>query len=219
MSVRVVHGAIDGRWEMVGKTLREVRGLLNDIYNLHPALIAWVNGIRCDDATVLQEGDNLEFGRVSGEKGGVQDFWTESEVRQLYGDDGFRRMTEVGLTPAMQLVFTGHEVAAFGRSLGSNESTLTPIPISVDVEAETLEYKGQSYHCERTEALVLKSLIRAGGEIRSTSDIKREFPEEIWEERLDLTIKRKLIPHVSGVGRLIESVSKRGYRLRVEPTE
>nr|ADY58598.1 hypothetical protein Plabr_0977 [Rubinisphaera brasiliensis DSM 5305] len=67
--------------------------------------------------------------------------------------------------------------------------------------------------------LVLKCLIDARGEVRSTGDIKREFPDEPWEERLDLTIKRKLIPHRSGVGGHVKPVFKRGYRLCFDSCE
>lgn len=46
MSVRVVHGANDGRWEMVRKTISELGRLLDELYNLHPALTASINGVR-----------------------------------------------------------------------------------------------------------------------------------------------------------------------------
>ncbi len=42
-----------------------------------------------------------------------------------------------------------------------------------------------------------------------------EYPQYVHDERLDVTIKRRLRRHGSGVGRYIVS-DKRGYRL-VEP--
>ncbi|WP_013627337.1 hypothetical protein [Rubinisphaera brasiliensis] len=153
MPVRIVNGANDGHRPFAGLTIGEIRRRMKDVYNLFPTLIAWVNGNTCDDATILRDGDHLEFGQAVGRKVGIPDFVSENEVRQLYGDDGFRRMTEVGLTPTMQLVFTGHEVAAFGRSLGSGEPTLNAIPVSVDVESESVTFNGTTYECDRSIAL------------------------------------------------------------------
>ncbi|MEZ5943925.1 MAG: hypothetical protein R3C18_21215 [Planctomycetaceae bacterium] len=219
MSVRIVNGANGCNWPLAGMTIGEVRTRLKDVCTVHHTHSSWVNGRSCNDVTVLRDGDHLEFGQAVGRKGGVSDFVSESEVRQLYGDDGFMRMTEAGLTPTTQLVFTGHDVAAFGRSLGSGEPTLNAIPVSVDVEAETVTFNDTKHECDRSIALVLKCLIDARGEIRSTSEIKRAFPVEPWEKRLDLTIQRKLIPHHSGIGNLVESVKKRGYRFRIEACE
>ncbi len=219
MPVRVVHGANEGHWSLAGRTIAEARSLLKDICNLSADLLAWVNGIACGDSTILQEGDNLEFGKEFGQKGGIQDFVSESEVRQMYGDDGFERLKDAGLKASMQPVYSGLEVMGFGRSLNNDAPPARPIPLSVDVKSETVIFNGTTYNCDRSIALVLKCLIDARGEIRSTGDIKRASPDEPWEERLDLTIQRKLIPHHSGVGSLIEPVSKRGYRLRIEAFE
>lgn len=219
MPIRVVHGANEGHWSLSGKTIAEARSLLTDICNLTPDLSGWVNGIACDGSTVLRNGDNLEFGKDFGKKGGIPDFVSETEVRQMYGDDGFQLLKNAGLKSSMQPVFSGLEVMGFGRSLNNDAVPLKRLPTSVDVEAETVTFNDTTYDCDRSIALVLKCLIDARGEIRSTGDIKRAFPDEPWEERLDLTIKRKLLEHQSGVGQFVESVSKRGYRFRIEACE
>ena len=64
-----------------------------------------------------------------------------------------------------------------------------------------------------------KGHCHAKGEIRSTGDMRRAYPNEPWEKRLDQTIKRKLLKHCSGVGDVIESVDKKGYRLKLSRRE
>jgi len=219
MSVKIVNGANGGNWPLAGMTIGEVRTRLKDVFTVHYTHSSWVNGRSCNDATILRDGDNLEFGQAVGSKGGIPDFVSESEIRQLYGDVGFDRLMNAGLKSSMQPVFSGLEVMGFGRELSNSATPARPIPVSVDVEAETITFNGTTYDCDRSITLVLKCLIDARGEIRSTGDIKRAFPDEPWEERLDLTINRKLMEHRSGVGSLVESVKTRGYRLRIEASE
>lgn len=219
MTVRIVSGANVGDWPIAGKTIGEIRKKLKDFLNLNPSLTAWVNGEICGDSVILRDGDVLEFMRLHGRKGGVPDFLSEREVRQIYGDDGFELLKNAGLKPSKQTVFSGLDVIGYGCSLSNTATPPKPLPISVDVESESLTYERRTFHCDRTVALVLKCLIEAHGEIRSTSEIKRAFPDEPWEGRLDLTINRKLRRHESGVGEFVESVSKRGFRFCVEAFE
>lgn len=146
---------------------------------------------------------------------GFHSLWSQGELRWLFGDQALEQMINAGLTLSPHPALCVNEVAAWKNWL-SKQDNRTPIqvPITVEIDRETLTSNGRNFHCERTLALVLKCLVDAHGEIRSTNDIRNTFPDEPFEERLDLTIKRKLIPHVSGVGQLVESVSKRGYRLR-----
>ena len=130
-------------------------------------MIAEVNGFEQADNYVLAAGDYLEFSKTSGQKGGLPDFVTENEIRQWYGDDGFKRLTDAGLKPSSQTVFSGFDVAAYGQTLATNEQCSPPIPLSVDIQGETITFKGKSHDCERTVALVLKCLLDARGEIRS----------------------------------------------------
>lgn len=162
----------------------------------------------------------MEISKRSGTKGGLPDFWSENEVRQLFGDHAFEKMREAGLEFSVQPVLCAEQVMEWGHwreRMGAKPPKV--VPLSVDPVTETLTYKGKDFDFDRTLALVLKCLIDANGEIRSTSDIKKMFPDEPWEERLDVTIKRRLAKHPSGVGDLVESVSKRGYRFRIEACE
>lgn len=157
---------------------------------------------------------------VSPNVSGLHHFWSQNELQWLFGDQAFEKLLCAGMKLSLQPVLSVDEVLSWNRWLQDRKHVARRIPcIDVDPESETLTHAGKLYHCDRPIALILKCLIDADGEIRSTSDIKNTFPEEPWEERLDLTIKRKLKTHSSGVGELIESVSKRGYRLRTEMCE
>lgn len=146
---------------------------------------------------------------------GLHTLWSQGVLRLLFGDQALEQIINAGMTLSPHPALCVNEVAAWKNWLSKQDSrSPIPVPITVEIDRETLTYKGCNYHCERTLALVLRCLIDARGEIRSINDIRNMFPDEPFEERLDLTIKRKLIPHVSGVGQLVESVSKRGYRLR-----
>lgn len=219
MSVRVICGINEGRYPVAGRSIAEVRKGLRDAFNFSTEHVAEVNGRRCEDKEVLQKGDTLELIKEFGHKGGIQDFVSENEIRQLFGDDGFERLRKAGLKSSMQPVFRFEQVLEFQGLVAQNGTTPKPLPITVNPDEETLTYKGRTFECERSVALVLKCLIDAGGEIRSTSDIRNTFSTEPLEDRLDLTIKRKLIPHHSGVGDLVESVQTRGFRFRVEDCE
>ena len=217
MKVTVVCGANQGRYAVAGMTVDRVQKGLRDAFNIPDDADAIVNGESVDSCHVLKADDNLEFSKQFGMKGGVPDFWSESEVRQLCGDDDFERLKAAGLTPTSQPVFCFADVSKSMRVLADSSSAVAEgIPLSVDPAKEQMTFRGKVYDCDRTVAFVLLCLLEAKGEIRSTGDIKKEFADEPLEPRLDLVVNRKLRKHPSGVGDFVESVDKRGYRLAVE---
>lgn len=86
------------------------------------------------------------------------------------------------------------------------------IPVSVDIENETVVVFGKAFDIDQQLAAVVKCLLEANGERRSQRDMKHRFPKYIIDDRLDNTIRRKLNKHKSGIGRFIES-DTRGYRM------
>ena len=54
---------------------------------------------------------------------------------------------------------------------------------------------------------------------KSAADIKRAFPREPFEERLDRFIKRQLDRHPSRIGDMIECIKTKGYRIVTERLE
>lgn len=66
--VRVACGASSGMYPVVGATVGNIRKELKDILNIGKDHLPRVNGKSVADDFVLQEGDNLEFVRHSGDK-------------------------------------------------------------------------------------------------------------------------------------------------------
>ena len=202
-------------FDIVGLTVQQVTRSLRDLFNIPQNATAWVNGQAVAPSYALQDDDTLEFSRRFGVKGGLHDFWSEKELVELFGHEKFEAMREAGLNFTTQPVLSADEVSSWMKWLADQSQKPRKSPnIIVDVEKEEVTYHGKTYPLDRTLALILKCLLDAHGEIRSTTDIVKAFPDEPWEERLDLTIRRRLLKHPSGIGELIESVPKKGYRIR-----
>jgi len=67
--IRVSCGANRDTFPLVGKSVRDVMDLLNQILNIPAGAEAYVNGQVESYSYVLKEGDNLEFIRPAGSKG------------------------------------------------------------------------------------------------------------------------------------------------------
>ena len=68
-SVKVIHGANDGFFDVAGATVRSLRGSLVDAFNIPDDAIALANGQRVPGGYELRGNDVLEFVREGGEKG------------------------------------------------------------------------------------------------------------------------------------------------------
>lgn len=214
MAVRIVCGANERRSSVAGRSVGYVACALRDAMNIGDTAEAWVNGQVVPPDYALLDGDTLEFVVPFGLKGGLPDHWSLNELKELVGDKHFARLKEAGFV--VNGPVSKETIIAWNQWLLDTYNTPQKyVPVSVDVEGECVTFRGKTFHCDRPLLLILKCLVDARGEIRSTGDIRTAFPDEPWEERLDLTIKRRLQTHPSGVGRLIESVDKRGYRLRL----
>jgi len=67
--VKVIHGANDDSFEVVGKKVKDVRAALVDSFNIPADATALVNGNQVDGEYVLQNSETLEFLKASGVKG------------------------------------------------------------------------------------------------------------------------------------------------------
>jgi hypothetical protein len=67
--VEVIHGIYAHSLPLVGMSVGEARGELQERMRIDPESVAVVDGIEVDDNTVLREGQVLNFVRPAGEKG------------------------------------------------------------------------------------------------------------------------------------------------------
>ena len=67
--VKVIHGANDGEFNLVGQKVSAVRASLVDAFNIPGDALAFVNGEQVDANFVLVENCTLEFVKQAGVKG------------------------------------------------------------------------------------------------------------------------------------------------------
>ena len=68
-TVKVLHGANDGVFNLVGAKVQSVRASLVDAFNIPADALSFVNGEQVDANYVLQTNDTLEFVKQAGVKG------------------------------------------------------------------------------------------------------------------------------------------------------
>lgn len=68
-TAKVIHGANDGVFKVVGSKVSTVRASLVDAFNIPGDALTFVNGEQVDGSHVLQENDTLEFVKQAGVKG------------------------------------------------------------------------------------------------------------------------------------------------------
>lgn len=219
MTVRVIHGANDGHFDLKGKTVDVVATQLHQAFNIPRDAVAFVNGEKVAFNYTLSDGESLEFIKDKGRKGGLQGFWSEAELLRLFGPESFETMKQNGFKLKPQLVATADDVIAWQQWL-TNRSTdpKTAIPVQVDVTAGTIIVRGVQHDIDQQLAAIVQCLLDSKGEPRSTTQMKVAFPAYIFDDRLDMTISRKLKTHKSGIGAYIQS-DKKGFRLVWQESE
>jgi len=215
MSVRIVHGANEGRFTLTGKTVSQIRHSLRDAFNIPEDAKALVGGTEVSGNHVVADDDTVEFVRTFGRKGGLHDLWSEDELRQLWGEDKVDELMAAGMTLTHRPCLTSHEVIGWNNwHGGGNEEYPRQVHIDVDIDDGSIVVNGKAYDIDQQLAAIVKCLVDANGERRSQRDIKERFPNYVVNDRIDNIIRRKLITHKSGIGRFIQS-DTRGFRLTI----
>ena len=212
MTVRVVHGANVDTLPLAGRTVEFAAQKLRDVFNIPSGASAFLNGEQVENATVLSSGDSVEFVRQYGCKG-TQNCWTEEELIQHLGRDAVQRMKDAGMELTPRPVLTETELSKWISWL--NDQSQRPsdsIHVEVSIEGEWIAVGGKQFPINQNEAAIVQCLLESNGESRSQSDMKKQFPQFILEERVDNTIRRSLKGHASGIGKFIYSDHK-GFRL------
>ena len=70
-NVRITHGANDGEFQVVGKTVASVRRSLKTAYNIPDDAQSLIKGKPVSEDYVLKSSDNLEFVKAAGVKGAL----------------------------------------------------------------------------------------------------------------------------------------------------
>lgn len=69
MATRIINGVNELSANLAGQTVASVRAMLAQALNIDPAAKPLINGETADPSYTLEDGDELEFVKASGEKG------------------------------------------------------------------------------------------------------------------------------------------------------
>ena len=83
--VKISYGVHNLEAAIAGKSVSEVRQSLKEPLNIDPRALALVNGRDVAASYILRQGDQLEFVRLAGEKGGDRVRSDSGMIRKLYG--------------------------------------------------------------------------------------------------------------------------------------
>tara|TARA_R110002111_G_scaffold100975_1_gene156370 strand:+ start:15121 stop:15780 length:660 start_codon:yes stop_codon:yes gene_type:complete len=213
MTVRIVHGINEDHFDLKGKSVGSVAKSLQQVFNIPHNAIALVGGQKVTFDYILSAGESVEFIKENGRKGGLNDFWSEAELSRLFGSESLETMKQNGFKLKSHLAATADEVISWQQWLmdRSTEQKIS-IPVQVDIDSGTITVQGVQYEIDQQLAAVVQCLLDAKGECRSTTQMKKIYPDHIFDERLDIIISRKLKKHKSGIGEFLRS-DKRGYQL------
>lgn len=214
MTVRIVHGANEGQFNFVGKSIDYVAKQLQQVFNIPHDAVALVDGEKVTFDYILSNGESVEFVQENGRKGGLHDYWSEDELSELFGEKEFQQMKDTGMELTMKPVLSVDEVLSWNKWLRDRQHDPLYMPhVRVDIKKETITVQGKVFDIDQQMAAVVQCLLDAKGERRSQQDMKTAFPEYLLDDRLDTTIRRKLLNHKSGIGQFIKS-DTRGYRIQ-----
>lgn len=145
MSVRIVHGANEGRFEVAGKTVRSIAKSFRDAFNIPEDAQALVGGTEVSGDHIVADGETVEFVLTFGRKGGLHDFWSEREVTELFGASAIADMAEMEIRPVNESVFTSQQLNDYLLRLTKpKEKKPRPSPLVVDLSSMTLTYCDQA---------------------------------------------------------------------------
>ncbi len=131
MSVRVIHGANEGFFDLQNQTVRTVRKALTEVFNIPKNAVALIDGEPVVDESGIGDGDVLEFVRELGMKG-LGSLMTPDELRERWkiGSEDYEELLILGL-PILRFGNGGvrHPETAvdeFFRQLGDRNRPVAP---------------------------------------------------------------------------------------------
>lgn len=191
MSVRIVHGANEGRFEVAGKTVRSIAKSLRDAFNIPDDAQALVGGTEVSEDHIVADGETVEFVRTFGRKGGLHDFWSEREVTEFFGASAIHDMAEMEIHPVSERVFTSQQLNDYLlRVTKPNVSKPQPSPLVVDLSSMTLTYYDQA-PIKIEGSLIFKLLNRLN--VRPRHYVRLDtLKRDVWEDEFtdDQTVNR-----------------------------
>jgi hypothetical protein len=191
MSVRIIHGANEGRFQLAGQTIRSIAKSLRDAFNIPADALALIGGAEVSGDHVVANGETVEFVRTFGRKGGLHDFWSEREVTELFGASAIQDMADMEIRPVNESVFTSQQLNNYLLRLTEpKEKKPQPSPLVVDFSSMTLTYCDQA-PIEIEHSLIFRLLNRLN--VRPRHYVRLDtLKRDVWKDELvdDETVNR-----------------------------
>jgi len=179
MPIRIVNASNEGSFPVEGMTVGQVALKLRDVFNISDSASALVNGIEVDRNRVLKNDDNLQFIKLDGHKGGIQEYWSENEIAELFGDDAIDEMRDMGFEPSSVPVYTSQQVASWQAARCDKPEPSKHGPV-IDPGQFTISYQGQEPAFLGNTMLfrLITRLARRPNVFVSFNNLKRE----VWKD-------------------------------------
>ena len=119
-----------------------------------------MNGVNTTTARLLADGDILEFVRAFGQKGAMQDYWSEAELVEHLGADDLERMRRAGLELTLCPVLSSHELFKWEKWL--RDDSVHPrdmIHVAVRIEQEWISVEGEKFPMKQNECAIMQDLL------------------------------------------------------------
>lgn len=213
MSVRIVHGANEGRFEVAGKTVRSIAKSLRNAFNIPEGAQSFIGGTEVSGDHIVADGDTVEFVHTFGRKGGLHDFWSEREVTELFGVSAVQDMAEMEIRPVNESVFTSQQLNDYLLRLTKpKEKKPRPSPLVVDLSSMTLTYCDQS-PIEIDGTIVFRLLNRLN--LRPRHYVRLDtLKRDVWKDEFvdDKTVNRT----ARRLRQKLEEMQVQGVRLKTQ---
>lgn len=153
MTVQITHGVNQDCLPLAGHTIDFVAQSLRDVFNIPQTASAFVNGEEVSPRHIVSDGDHVEFVKGTGQKGGLPDFYSESELIMSLGHERVRRMRRAGITPTQVSVYDSHTVmkwlasqsdAAEGQVVQREQEPVCKCGVTATPATRTIERDGKA---------------------------------------------------------------------------
>lgn len=142
--IRVVHGANVGYFVIAGSKVSHIAHALKDIFNIPSDATASVKGREVGSNYILKNNDNLEFSKLTGRKGGLQEYWSEPEIIELCGLNALEEIKKAGFKTQNPDVFSLEDIKSWIRRQNKNKKENTDkYGLFVDPTKFEITYKDQ----------------------------------------------------------------------------
>jgi hypothetical protein len=216
--VTLIYGAHELVVDAGDLTVAELQSAFQDVLSLDAIPEVYLNGERVKEPDIApRSGDRLDFMKPGGVKGSnvvcdLNEFVTVFDVSA----EELCQLREAGVPFVPYGSYTVIGIKEGRRALEQirqQPATVEQV-VRVDPELGVVFYRGNAYEMDQLYLAIVKALADANGEVRSRAAIQASSTLLADESRIDRCIAKLKQQHRT-IGKLIEPVPSKGYRLNL----